>query len=327
MIARSMAAKVVSLVTAGTLVIGGFFLTASDLEVEIEGGAEGAAMDIGTAFEDMVTGTLSAEPVETPVVEAMEPEVTEPQAVAAPMEAVEPVEAPAPEVTQAAPTQAAEALPVEPAQAALVPLPMQPLAPSEVPVVSAQAPAETIEAQEPESAAPPASQRPQRRDPAKAPKQVVPAPAKKTPVKKEPVKKTPVKKAPPKQAAKAPSGNAQRNNTKGAATTSSKTTKGTQSGTAKRQSAQSGNAAASNYPGQVMRRISRVSKPRVKSRGTAVIAFSVSGNGGLARVSVARSSGSAALDQAAVAVIRKAAPFPAPPKGAQRQFTIRIKGR
>jgi periplasmic protein TonB len=58
-----------------------------------------------------------------------------------------------------------------------------------------------------------------------------------------------------------------------------------------------------------------------------VIAFTISASGGLGGVSVARSSGSAALDQAALTLIRKAAPFPKPPAGARRQYTIKIKGR
>ena len=88
-----------------------------------------------------------------------------------------------------------------------------------------------------------------------------------------------------------------------------------------------GNAAASNYPGQVMRRISRVSRPRTSARGEAVIQFSIAANGGLASASVARSSGSAALDRAALAVVKKAQPFPRPPSGARRSYSIKIKGR
>jgi protein TonB len=58
-----------------------------------------------------------------------------------------------------------------------------------------------------------------------------------------------------------------------------------------------------------------------------VVAFSVSASGGLAGVSIARSSGSAALDAAALRMVQRAAPFPPPPKGAQRSFSISIKGR
>ena len=47
----------------------------------------------------------------------------------------------------------------------------------------------------------------------------------------------------------------------------------------------------------------------------------------LAGLSVARSSGSAALDRAALRVVQRAAPFPAPPAGAQRSFSIKIEAR
>ena len=91
-------------------------------------------------------------------------------------------------------------------------------------------------------------------------------------------------------------------------------------------SAERGNAAASNYPGMVMRHLSRVPRTRVNSSGTAVVRFRISGNGGLGGVSVASGSGSARLDRAALRVVRRAAPFPPPPSGAQRSFSIAIKG-
>ncbi|MBN8294934.1 energy transducer TonB, partial [Rhodobacter sp. NTK016B] len=88
-----------------------------------------------------------------------------------------------------------------------------------------------------------------------------------------------------------------------------------------------GNAAASNYPGQVMRRIQRVRQVRLRARGSAVVAFTIAANGGLASASLARRSGSAELDQAALDHIRRAAPFPSPPPGAQRQFSFEFVGR
>jgi protein TonB len=85
-----------------------------------------------------------------------------------------------------------------------------------------------------------------------------------------------------------------------------------------------GNARASNYPGLVYRKIQRTRQKRVGGRGSVRIWFSVSSSGGLAGISVAKSSGSKKIDQAAVAHIRRAAPFPAPPKGARRSFTIPV---
>lgn len=93
------------------------------------------------------------------------------------------------------------------------------------------------------------------------------------------------------------------------------------------QASAAGNAAALNYPGQVMRRIQRVRQARVRARGSAVVAFSIAANGGLASASLARRSGSAELDQAALDHIRRAAPFPAPPAGAQRNFSFEFVGR
>ncbi|MEM6385210.1 MAG: TonB family protein [Pseudomonadota bacterium] len=124
-----------------------------------------------------------------------------------------------------------------------------------------------------------------------------------------------------------PRGDSAQNARAGSAAGSSNSTNTQQSSNAARSSTAAGNAAVSNYPGQVMRRISRVRKPRVGSRGTATVSFSISANGGLAKVVISRSSGSARLDRAALQVIRKAAPFPKPPAGAQRNFHIQIEGR
>lgn len=92
-------------------------------------------------------------------------------------------------------------------------------------------------------------------------------------------------------------------------------------------SSKAANAAISNYPGQVMRRLARQKRPRAASKGTAVVSFAIAANGGVSRVGIAKSSGSAQLDKDAVALVRRAGPFPAPPAGAQRSFKIRIKGR
>lgn len=97
------------------------------------------------------------------------------------------------------------------------------------------------------------------------------------------------------------------------------------SGSGQQQAA--GNAAVSNYPAEVQRRIARQRLPRVNARGVARVSFTISGAGGLAALGIAQSSGSAELDREALTVIRRAAPFPAPPAGAQRSFTIAIRAR
>lgn len=88
-----------------------------------------------------------------------------------------------------------------------------------------------------------------------------------------------------------------------------------------------GNAKASNYPGLVYRKIQRTRQKRVGGRGSVRIRFSISSNGRLAGISVARSSGSSKVDKAALAHIRRSAPFPTPPKGARRSFTIPVEIR
>ncbi|MGR3621073.1 TonB family protein [Pseudophaeobacter sp.] len=139
----------------------------------------------------------------------------------------------------------------------------------------------------------------------------------------EPVRQTLSKPAPTPLVAK-PRGNSEVNATQGVATSTGTQTGGqaqTVGGTATVQ----GNAAADNYPGQVMRRIQRA-KRVADVRGVAIVRFSIAASGGLAAVRLARSSGSGKLDGIALAQVRRAAPFPPPPAGAKRSFAVRIKG-
>lgn len=92
-------------------------------------------------------------------------------------------------------------------------------------------------------------------------------------------------------------------------------------------STEQGNANANNYPGEVLRRIAGVPKPRVDRSARAVVQFSIGGEGSLRSIAVAQSSGSSRFDSAALRVIQSAAPFPPPPPGAQRRFRITIEGR
>jgi protein TonB len=86
-------------------------------------------------------------------------------------------------------------------------------------------------------------------------------------------------------------------------------------------------ASAGSIAGYASRVRARVAanKPSASGRGTAVISFRVTSGGGLAFARLARSSGAAAIDQAALAAVRRSAPFPTPPAGAspgQLAFTI-----
>ena len=328
MISHSPTAKGISFVLAVGIVAGAVTIGLPQDEIAIEGGGAPVEAMMGSSFEDMAVGTLTpepAEPAETPVAEA--PTAAEPlrptTAEQTPPEQAEPVTPPE-QAQPVTPPDVAAVTPSAPAApAALAPTPLA-VPPSESAQVAP--PPETLRAQDPDSDAPVLSRRPMRKNPETAAK-IAEARAKQEQAERE-------RRQAEQQAAKrkatqqaAARGNAQRNATKGSSSGQSTSAKSTSTG--KRQAAASaqGNAAASNYPGQVMRRISRAGKPRVRTTGTATISFAISSNGGLASVSVARGSGSAALDRAAVSVIRKAAPFPRPPAGARRQYSIKIKGQ
>nr|WP_298098714.1 energy transducer TonB [uncultured Shinella sp.] len=90
-------------------------------------------------------------------------------------------------------------------------------------------------------------------------------------------------------------------------------------GQKKGNSSVAGDAAISNYKGKVRNKINRA-KRRVKGgdRGTVVVSFTVSAGGQASGIRVARSSGSAALDEAALESVQRASPFPKIPDGAGR---------
>ena len=118
-------------------------------------------------------------------------------------------------------------------------------------------------------------------------------------------------------------GNAKQN-TKTGKSTGKKTGKSANNSSAKNKSKKIGNASASNYPGKIARKIKRTRHRRAKEKGKVVVSFTISSTGGLARISISRSSGSKAVDQAALDHIRRSAPFPAPPQGAKRKYAIPI---
>jgi protein TonB len=97
-----------------------------------------------------------------------------------------------------------------------------------------------------------------------------------------------------------------------------------QGGTA--QSASDG-AAIAAYPQQVNRHLSRLRRPATRFDGSAVVAFTIAPGGGLAAIAIARSSGNAEFDSLALSHVQRAAPFPAPPAGAQRAFNVTVQGR
>ncbi len=90
---------------------------------------------------------------------------------------------------------------------------------------------------------------------------------------------------------------------------------------------QAGDAESENYAGAVLRHLSQVRRPRASGPGTARVAFTVARDGSLERVEIAQSSGSGRFDRDAVRMIERAAPFPEPPAGVNREFTVEIEGR
>jgi periplasmic protein TonB len=87
-----------------------------------------------------------------------------------------------------------------------------------------------------------------------------------------------------------------------------------------------GTAKASNYPGLVMKKLKKTRKDRVSGSGTALVGFTIASDGSLAGAKIVRSSGSDAVDKAALALVARAAPFPPPPKGAERSFSFEFSG-
>lgn len=93
------------------------------------------------------------------------------------------------------------------------------------------------------------------------------------------------------------------------------------------ESAGSGSKAAANYGSSVMKKIRKTKKQRAPAKGTVVVAFAISADGGLSSVKVLQSSGSPDLDQVALDHIRRSAPFPPPPAGADRNFSFEFVGK
>jgi protein TonB len=94
------------------------------------------------------------------------------------------------------------------------------------------------------------------------------------------------------------------------------------------QGAQVSRAALANWQSQVQARLNRNKRtPRGSGSGTVRVAFAMDANGRVASVRVAGSSGVPTLDQAAVALVQRASPFPAPPSGRQVSLTVPVAFR
>ncbi|MEO0550444.1 MAG: energy transducer TonB [Pseudomonadota bacterium] len=91
-------------------------------------------------------------------------------------------------------------------------------------------------------------------------------------------------------------------------------------------STQIGNAAFDNYAGEVMRHLSRVRRPRASSPGSAFVRFQLDETGRLMDIEISKSSGSRRFDRDALKVVERAEPYPPPPIGIARTFTVEIEG-
>lgn len=79
-----------------------------------------------------------------------------------------------------------------------------------------------------------------------------------------------------------------------------------------------GQAEVARYPSVVISKLRRALRKTGSSRGEVVVRFTVTASGQLADVSIARSSGNSTVDQAGIATVQRAAPFPAIPSAASR---------
>jgi protein TonB len=93
-----------------------------------------------------------------------------------------------------------------------------------------------------------------------------------------------------------------------------------------------GNAAVSNYPGKVASRLRRVARTlsraaQASAHNNAQVSFVVGAGGDVRSIRLVKSSGSPGLDEAALSIIKRAAPFPPIPPQAERAswaFTLPI---
>ena len=84
----------------------------------------------------------------------------------------------------------------------------------------------------------------------------------------------------------------------------------------------------SAYKGLVFARIQRAEENAAEQArgrtGQAIVAFSVKDDGAIAALTIEQSSGAPALDGLALAIVRRASPFPPPPADARRNFAVAI---
>ena len=330
------------------------FIAMPEENIQIKGGAQAEMARLGNSFESLsegVSSPVAPDEVSEPVQDANEAEPVEPDA---------PVEEAVVEVAQTPVTERSTAQPVEnstnpaivaentinpvvPQITEAVVLPSLPVTP---PVITAAAspiiptaakpaakpvePLETVKSQAPSEVlqARPETRRPATRPKPKRPKTPVvrkPKPVKPKATKPKAAKPKPAKPRVTKRKPTKAAGSTQ-TATRGQASGSA-TGRATKSAKRGKKRAAAGNAAAANYGGKVMRKIQRTRKERTGANGKTVVGFKVSSSGAATSVRVLRGSGSAKLDSIALRHVRRSSPFPKPPKGARRSFSVTIVAR
>ncbi|MEM7731604.1 MAG: energy transducer TonB [Pseudomonadota bacterium] len=76
----------------------------------------------------------------------------------------------------------------------------------------------------------------------------------------------------------------------------------------------------------VFNKIAGQPRRHIRHQGATLVFFEIATDGSLISSRVAKPSGSQVLDDAALLMVQSAAPFPRPPVGAKRQFTVTING-
>ncbi|MFZ2100514.1 MAG: TonB family protein [Oricola sp.] len=296
----------------------------------VEGDATAEIAALGSSFEDLLRGSdrlrpAQAEPV-TPVAparaEAARPVEQRPveelaetrpavvhRASSTPLKTLAVSAIPASAIVQATPAAAGDvALPTPVAE----PAPIAEEKPTEVASLAPSHAAEVVKALPEMPQVPVPVARPSRAEDARNLAEA-----------QKPKEKKPVRNQP----ANAARGNADRNARAGQAEGREEAKSGTGGGERGGNASAAGNAAASTYPGKVYSKIRRTRQKKGDGAGVARIRFAIAPNGALASAAVASSSGSASVDSVALDHIRRSAPFPPPPTGAQSQFVIPVEVR
>ena len=88
-------------------------------------------------------------------------------------------------------------------------------------------------------------------------------------------------------------------------------------------------AGDANYQGLVAARLARFKRfpaeaRRRREQGSALVSFVIDGTGRVTSVRLVRGTGFAALDDEVQAMVRRASPFPPPPRGTDMTFSAPV---